>query len=641
MIITGSFDSRDETANVDITKTNVKGLLSIGGRRTKYKNFELRQEYDKHHYITIELYHDVRGGKFIEDSAHHVEMIGRPLVLDIQPGDNNAEAYVFKGIVTNVRLVAQGGKNGCWIVEGASPTVMLERGKRMEIYSNRRLHTIFEEVVEGVFSNYLTCVKDPDYAPRITSLIQYNETDWEFLRRISYLYEENLFYSGSELLFGNYEEWEPELLIYNADIDKLEFSYKMFPNQGKFYQYVAEDDRYIEKKLPDSIESSNGLVNNVAEAGIPLTYNRPPHSQFEAPVNNLTEMSDIAEKIKSRNAGRTVVVKGETKSHLPAIGRLIRIEMPERFGGKRDYGTYRVIKAYHKIDDAGVYSNKFEAVPAVLKTMPVDEPRIPVAESLLGHVSKNDDPKGKGRVLVDFPFGSNYGRIWMRVMSPSAGGAPSSSSNYSTPNNQVAQNRGMVFVPEIGDQVMVGFEMGDPTRPYVMGSMFHGANGAGGGENNAVKSIITRSGHTIKLDDSIGSEKITISDRNQNIIELDTSTSSIRISAPENIDISAKNINLTAQEKISQQANNMETNVQENSTINVGDTMDVTANQAYSLQTTENSETINGNKEVDIANAYSVICSKIDVNATGGDIKMQSAGIALLQGETDAKVCKG
>jgi uncharacterized protein involved in type VI secretion and phage assembly len=119
----------------------------------------------------------------------------------------------------------------------------------------------------------------------------------------------------------------------------------------------------------------------------------------------------------------------------------------------------------------------------------------------------------------------------------------------------VSNNRGHVFIPEVGDQVMVGFVHGHPDRPYVLGGMFHGLNGIGGSSNNAVKSIMTRSGHTIKFDDSDENLGITIKDKNENIIHLDTKGKNIEITAPETISINAKNINITAKENIVVNAN--------------------------------------------------------------------------------------
>ena len=51
---------------------------------------------------------------------------------------------------------------------------------------------------------------------------------------------------------------------------------------------------------------------------------------------------------------------------------------------------------------------------------------------------------------------------------------------------------------------MIGFEDGNIARPIVMGSVFHGKNGIGGSSNNDRKSLTTKSGHTLSMDDSGG-----------------------------------------------------------------------------------------------------------------------------------------
>ena len=78
---------------------------------------------------------------------------------------------------------------------------------------------------------------------------------------------------------------------------------------------------------------------------------------------------------------------------------------------------------------------------------------------------------------------------WVRVMTPDGGSS-----------KDVKSNRGFVFIPEVGDQVLLGFRHGDSARPYVMGSLFNGVTGCGGFAANHKKSLTTRSGSTVTFD---------------------------------------------------------------------------------------------------------------------------------------------
>jgi len=110
-----------------------------------------------------------------------------------------------------------------------------------------------------------------------------------------------------------------------------------------------------------------------------------------------------------------------------------------------------------------------------------------------------------GRVKVKFPWLSDQDEsAWARVVSPMAGG-----------------NRGLFYLPEVDDEVLVGFDHGDIHRPFVLGSLWNGqdatplkAGAAVGGDGKVNKRVLkSRSGHTITLDDTDGGEEITIIDK--------------------------------------------------------------------------------------------------------------------------------
>jgi len=111
------------------------------------------------------------------------------------------------------------------------------------------------------------------------------------------------------------------------------------------------------------------------------------------------------------------------------------------------------------------------------------------------------DPDGQGKVKVKLPWspdsnGGSY-QVWARLAVLMAG-----------------NNRGTWIIPDPNDEVLVGFEGGDPRRPYVVGMLWNGKDSppdsmdASG--NNYRKTIRSRNGVKITLDDTNGSESVTL-----------------------------------------------------------------------------------------------------------------------------------
>jgi uncharacterized protein involved in type VI secretion and phage assembly len=111
------------------------------------------------------------------------------------------------------------------------------------------------------------------------------------------------------------------------------------------------------------------------------------------------------------------------------------------------------------------------------------------------------DPDGQGRVRVSLPWspdagGSRY-EAWARLATLMGG-----------------NNRGSWFVPDVNDEVLLGFEAGDSRRPYVLGGLWNGRDtppdSMDGAGNNYRKTLRSRNGVKVTLDDSDGRETLTL-----------------------------------------------------------------------------------------------------------------------------------
>jgi len=164
------------------------------------------------------------------------------------------------------------------------------------------------------------------------------------------------------------------------------------------------------------------------------------------------------------------------------------------------------------------------------------------------------DPDGQGRVKITLPWaeggdGARY-ETWARLAVPMAG-----------------NRRGTWLIPDVDDEVLVAFEAGDPSRPFVIGSLWNGRDAPpesmdGAGRNDQ-KVIRSRNGVTITLDDRDGAERfqvetpggqkielrdgpgeLTIEDSNGNSIEL--TSSSIKIAASAGVEVTATKFKVSA-----------------------------------------------------------------------------------------------
>jgi type VI secretion system secreted protein VgrG len=115
-------------------------------------------------------------------------------------------------------------------------------------------------------------------------------------------------------------------------------------------------------------------------------------------------------------------------------------------------------------------------------------------------------------------------------------------------SGEVPTNRGFVFIPEVGDNVMLGFHHNNPNQPFVLGSLFNGQTGTGGGEENHLKSIFMRGGSTITFNEL--EKSILIKDPSGNTWFMD-GAGNISVSAPKTFSVEATDIIMTALKSVS------------------------------------------------------------------------------------------
>ena len=161
-------------------KLAVKAIVTVDGEKVNYVSLQIDQAMGEHHDFELLLDHTTFDTLFFKSPEKQLELIHSKVICDLQHGDDSGKAYVFSGLITNVRMIAEDGHHGGVLLVGKSKTIDLERGRIMQTYSNTNLKLILEEVTGNTLT-LDTAIKpawksDIDFAVSTTSGISI--PDW-------------------------------------------------------------------------------------------------------------------------------------------------------------------------------------------------------------------------------------------------------------------------------------------------------------------------------------------------------------------------------------------------------------------------------------------------------------------------------
>lgn len=164
-------------------------------------------------------------------------------------------------------------------------------------------------------------------------------------------------------------------------------------------------------------------------------------------------------------------------------------------------------------------------------------------------VTQNNDDEKLCRVKVSYPWHDKPREsYWARLAAPMAG-----------------KDRGLVLIPEVGDEVLVAFEREDLRFPYVLGALWNGqdnppvANDDGKNDKRKLQSrkkhyllfddgasgvveLLHEKGRKIRFDDN----GYVVQDEMGNVIKVDSNSGAMTIEAKGQLKIKAATISIEA-----------------------------------------------------------------------------------------------
>ena len=592
--------------------------ISIGKKTlSSFISLQIEQNIGTHHRFQMSVELETGSNRYVHNISSSKEWLGKNIVVKA------AGTPIFLGVVTNVQLHREGSDFGCIIVSGYSATYRMETAHSCFSWNDRTIGDVVKKLCEQA---KVQLELNPAFKETKDFICQYEESDFDFIRRLAHQYQEWMYYDGTKLIFGKPRRLaDPVRLEYGTTLSSLDIGLQTLARSEQVFSYHSGADREMQRMTPDLAYGHDKLSGDAFRASLGM-FSKPARQHALPRISNETELINYMGRKQAAETAETHYITAESQVPTLRVGSVVSLysSFLERVGNisKESLGNFIIIEITHEVSQGSYYKNRFKAIPATIKALPSPKVRMPLAETQMATVLSNADPEGKGRVRVRMNWQTDGMQTgWVRVMTPDGGSS-----------SDVKSNRGFVFIPEVGDQVLLGFRHGDPARPYVMGSLFNGTTGGGGLEGNHMKSLTTRSGHTIKLNDSLSSLGITIKDIKGNSIHIDSVGDDIIINAKRNITINAgetftvncKNANILAEESINMNAEQDITSVSgESTSIQAGESLTEIAADSYVLSANDANVQVTEEHNLQ-ASTISETAEKINIDSTMEDLDLSS-----------------
>jgi len=472
-------------------------FLKIGGELIQdaiLESVDIEQELNHHWWCRVSC-------RQTEDERFPFEQcLGKDLQL-ITYGEDNAKT-VFDGFVLEAELEYEIFGSYSAKLVAVTRSYKSDLTPRKAYYLGKTLMQIAEELA-GRAGLKIT-VTHPDRKP--LNYVQWAESDFDFLNRLvddhgcwlrptaEGIEIRDAFQDGGEL------QWREEdgLLKFKTKgrLAQPAFNgahYNPHEMKSGVFQDVADEAQFFDSVGP--------LVDAVKTESKKLP---PGYVAQRSRTVTLGDFEQLLKKESVRSIGANIQGFGESRDASLCPGDQVKIQ-----GVLDAHGTYGITKVEHQWTATG-YRNRFWCTPWKNYTNPEPPAFKPWFGVVPARVVEHNDPKKMGRIRVQYFWQEDGPAHWARMLTPHAG-----------------DDRGFMFMPEVGDEVAVAFEDGDPERPYVLGCVWNAVDQAPRQElrgndiaPNEVKRIVTKGGNRIQFVDKPGKQVISLATPNSNRISL-------------------------------------------------------------------------------------------------------------------------
>ncbi len=533
--------------------------------------------------FTVHL-HD-EGVKWVDEDLFK---LGEEVEIAAVPEEGGTSQPLIKGEITAVEPDFGDGTRATLLIRGYDRSHRLHRGTHSKAYLQMTDSDLASKIAQETGLR-----TDVDSTSEVYEhVLQHNQTHMEFLAERASRIGYEFFVEDKTLHFKKPSK--------NGDQLELEWGVELKSFRPRLTLVEQVDEVIVRGWDPKARQAIVGQATRgeaEPEAGLNQTGAQTASSAFKSArrvvvdrcVQSQADADTLAQAICDELSGAFIEAEGVCYGQ-PELraGKMVKLKAM----GQRFSGTYSVTRAMHSYRADGAYTTRFtihgrrpETLQALLERAPDHGGEHRAPGPVVGLVTNNKDPEGWGRVKVKFPWLSDdVESDWARVVSIGAG-----------------PERGVFWLPEVNDEVMVAFEQGSASRPYVIGGLWNGqdkppvpVDKALEGGKVRQRAFKSRAGHSLILIDgsgegliveTAGGHRLTLGDEKQQVIletkggqtlTLDDSKNEIVVESGGNMTIkSGMNLTIEAGSQLELKGATFSLNASSMGEVKAGATLDV------------------------------------------------------------------
>ena len=458
--------------------------------------------------------------------------------VEIKAGYNSKTETIFKGIIIRHRLKTRPGEGAELILHCQDKAVKMTVGRKVKAFKEQTDSVIFGSIIGDHSLEKSVASTSYEYA----QLLQSGTTDWDFIvtraeanGMVVYADEGKVFVqkplaSGSPDLELSYDI---DVFTFDAEIDA---GYQLPSVTASGWDFATA--KFVEVKSTEP--TINKLGNLDGKELAKVIGAKDAAIQFTGPMQT-DELKGIAEGVLLRS--RLAAMRGHVTffgNALPKLNTLIRFKnFGDRFNGEALITSIRhtIIEGTWRTETGFGLSPElfYEKHPQTTGTNGF----LPSVSGLQNGVVKQieEDPGTEHRILITLPILGT--EIWARQ-----------AGLYAT------NGKGSFFLPEVGDEVIVGFLNDDPRYAIILGSVYSSKNAPPytSDKENTIKAFVTKSELKIEMNDkdkvltisTPAGNTFTLSDKDKSITVEDQNSNSLTMDSGGITIKSAKDITIDA-----------------------------------------------------------------------------------------------